>query len=447
MKQQILFILAFLFFLHLNAQDDTLRMTLEEAKAYAKIHSRDMKQNQYEVDRARLIVKQATAALLPQVTGEASYTYYTKIPVSVIDGSSFSSLFPIPGVEFKDFELPLGQKNVFAAKISLFQTLFNGVYLIGLEGAKMFIDLNKAEKDVKDVEIVDNVIRSYYGALIARENVKIVSENISKLERLLYETTQIYKQGFAEQLDVDRLTLALASLRSQVDGLKAQALLAETNFKYQMGYPVDKPIALTGNADSIIASVQPLIDSADFSRRKELQLMNIREEINKVKVKKEKYQYLPVLNGFAALGSSGQRDKLSQVFTNKWQNYHYFGIQMQVTIWDNFAKKREWQQTQIDLEKIRLGREQMQEGFKLQYEKARIDFENAYRDVQVQKDNVSLAQKIYDVAQKKYKEGVGSSLEMTQAQMQYYTTQAQYLGTVYKALIAKTDIEKSLGTQ
>ena len=89
----------------------------------------------------------------------------------------------------------------------------------------------------------------------------------------------------------------------------------------------------------------------------------------------------------------------------------------------------------------------MQEGFTLQYTKARIDFDNAYRDIQVQKDNITLAKKIYDTAKTKYREGVGSSLEMTQAEVQYYTSQAQYLGAVYKALIAKADLEKSLGEE
>jgi outer membrane protein TolC len=456
-----------------SQNNDSLRVTLEEAKAYAVLHSNDIKQNAFEVERARLIVKQATAALLPQVSGDASYTYYTKVPTNAIPANSFTTglentfipiiteinslrqandpnapPFSLPPPQDGDILFPLGQRNSFAAKISLYQTLFNGVYLIGLQGAKMFIELTKAQNDVKNVDVGDNVTRAYYGALISRENVRIISENIANLERLLYETTQIYKQGFAEQLDVDRLTLSLATLRSQVDGLKAQAVLAETNLKFQMGYPVDKQIALNDKLDNIVAKMNPLVDSTpEFNARKEVHLMDIQENINKIKVKKEKYQYLPTVMGFAALGSTGQRDKFSEVFANKWQNYHYVGLQVHVTIWDNFAIKRQYQQTQIDIEKIKLGKIQMQEGFRLQYQKAKIDFESAYRDVQVQKDNVALAQKIYDVAQKKYKEGVGSSLEMTQAEVQYYTTQAQYLGSVYKALIAKTDIQKSLGTE
>lgn len=451
--------------------NDTLRVSLEEAKAYALLHSNDIKQNAFEVSRAKLIVQQATAALLPQISGEANYTYYTKIPTSNIPSSSFSGSFEpfitaigqsissVPGADLTpllalqnqqggDVEFPLAQKNAFSGKISLFQTLFNGVYLIGLQGAKMFIDLTKAENDVKNVDVTDNVIRAYYGTLIAQENVRVVSENIDHLEKLLYETTQIYKQGFAEQLDVDRLTLSLSTLKSQIEGLKAQELLAETNLKFQIGYPVDKDIALTDDVHKIIDNIQPLLDSVpNFSARKEVRLMNIREDINQVKVKKEKYQYLPVLNGFAAIGSSAQRNKFADVFENKWQNFHYVGVQLQVPIWDNFAKKREWQQTQIDIEKIRLGKQQMQQGFELQYMKAKIDFENAFRDMQVQKDNVALALKIYEVAKKKYKEGVGSSLEMTQAETQYYINQAQYLGSVYKALIARTDIDKSLGNE
>ena len=474
MKRYIPVIAVFLLFLvgFLNDvfADDTLRVSLEEAKNYAKIHSNDIRQNAYEVDRANLRVKQALAYLLPQVNAEADYTYYTKVPTNAIPSSSFSGSLEstfgplvtninelnvlnglppyIPDIKNDDILFPLAQKNTFAAKISLLQTLFNGSYLIGFTGAKMYIDLQKSENEVKDVDVMDNVIRAYYGTLVAKENVGLVSKNIANLEKLLFETQQIYKNGFAEELDVDRLKLSLSNLKSQVDGLQAQYILAETNLKYQMGYPVDSAIALKDKLDDIVNVIIPPSDSApDFSSRKENKLMQLREDINKIKAKKEKYEYLPVLNAFAALGSNAQRDKFTSVFQNKWQNYHYVGLQMLVPVWDNFARKRQWQQTEIDIKKIQLGKVQMQEGFKMQYTKAKIDFDNAYRDMQSQKDNIELANKIYMVAQKKYKEGVGSSLEMTNAETQYYISQAQYLGAVYKVLIAKSDIEKSLGLQ
>jgi outer membrane protein TolC len=465
----LLLILATFLFQPAYSQD-TLRVSLEEAKNYAKIHSNDIRQNAYEIDRANLRVKQALAYLLPQVSGEASYTYYTKVPTNALPGNSFSGslgsafgpiienintlngingLPPyIPVTSDEDILFPLGQKNAFSAKITMFQTLFNGSYLIGFNGAKMYLDLQKSENEVKNVHVMDNVARAYYGTLIAKDNVTLVSKNIANLEKLLFETNEIYKSGFAEELDVDRLRLSLSSLRSQVDGLQAQYMLAETNLKFQMGYPVDSVIVLTDKLETIISSITPLLNTApDFSARKENKLMQVREDINEIKVKKEKFEYLPVLNAFAAIGSNAQRDQFTEVFQNKWQNYHYVGVQMVVPIWDNFARKRQWQQTEIDIKKIQLGKLQMQEGFKMQYAQAKIDFDNAYRDMQYQQENVALANKIYTVAQKKYKEGVGSSLEMTSAESQYYVAQAQYLGAVYKALIARTNIENALGLQ
>jgi outer membrane protein TolC len=447
-----------------------LFVTLEEAKNYAKLHSNDIKQNNYEVDRVNLRVKQALAMLLPQVTGEASYTYYTKVPMNAIPGNSFagsmeSTFGPlitninilnvmnglppyIPEVSDGDILFPLAQKNAFNAKISMLQTLFNGSYLIGFSGAKKYIELQKSENDVKNTDVIDNVTRAYYATIIAKENSILVSKNIANLEQLLYETEQIYKNGFAEELDVDRLKLSLANLRTQVNNLEAQYLLSETNLKFQMGYPVDSTIVLKDSVSDIVNAIIPPLDTApNFAARKEIKLMQIREDINKIKAKKEKYEYLPVLNGYAEIGSNAQRDKFADVFRNDWQNYHFVGVQMLVPIWDNFARKRQVQQTQIDIKKIQLGKEQMEEGFRLQYTKAKIDFENAYREMENQQKNVELANKIYTVSQKKYKEGVGSSLEMTNAETQYYIAQAQYLGAVYKVLIAKTDIDRSLGLQ
>ncbi len=471
MKKTITLIVIILTVVFSYAQPvSPLKVTLVEAKNYAKEHSNDIKQNAYEVERANLRVKQALATLLPQVNGEASYTYYTKVPTNAIPANSFSGSLEstfgplvvninelnainglppyIPTVSDGDILFPLAQKNAFNAKITMLQTLFNGSYLIGFNGAKMYIELQKSENEVKNVDILDNVTRAYYSTLITKENAALISKNIANLEKLLYETEQIYKNGFIEELDVDRLRLSLANLKTQVNGLNAQYELAQTNLKFQMGYPVDSNIVLKDSLSEIISTIIPPLDSApNFSARKELKLMQMREDINKLKVKKEKYEYLPVLNGYAEIGSNAQRDKFAEVFRNKWQNYHYVGVQLMVPIWDNFARKRQWQQTEIDVKKIQLGKIQMQEGFKLQYTKAKIDFNNAYREMEDQQKNVDLALKIYTIAQKKYKEGVGSSLEMTNAETQYYISQAQYLGAVYKVLTARTDIEKALGLQ
>ena len=58
---------------------------------------------------------------------------------------------------------------------------------------------------------------------------------------------------------------------------------------------------------------------------------------------------------------------------------------------------------------------------------------------------MDLAQRIYDTTQIKYREGVGSSVEVTQAEQSLYTTQGNYLQALYELVAAKMELVQALG--
>jgi outer membrane protein TolC len=59
---------------------------------------------------------------------------------------------------------------------------------------------------------------------------------------------------------------------------------------------------------------------------------------------------------------------------------------------------------------------------------------------------MELAQSVLDVAQKKYDQGVGSNLEIINAQTALKEAQTNYFNALYEAVIAKVDYDKAMGT-
>ena len=269
------------------------------------------------------------------------------------------------------------------------------------------------------------------------------------LEELLQQTQLLYKNGLVEEIDVDRLTLSLANLKTQVNTLDNNIQLTEVVLKFQMGYPLEDDIILSQSLSAFVDSTTILYpESGNFETRTELQLMDLREQVNISNIKRMKYANLPSITAFSSLGSSAQREKFSFFnFSNQynWFNSRYFGVQLNVPIWDSFGRRAKVNSAKEDLQRIKIGREQLKESFKLTYSKARLDYANAINEYNNTNRNMQLAEKIYKVAQLKYKEGVGSSLELTNAEQQLYTTQATLINSMYKILIAKTDINKALG--
>lgn len=426
------------------AQDkDTMRFTLAEAKAYALAHSKDLTLQGYEIEKADLKVKESLSYLLPQVNGDLSYTRYGKLNATIIPENTFGPGTPAQVIQF-------GLPNNVNVGIKASQTIFNGVFFVGLRAAEIYTEMIRQEKEVKSDDILYNVTKSYYNALIAASTQKIIAQNIKNLETILYQTQQLYKNGLVEEIDVNRLELSLSNLKTQVSTLEKQTDLTELVLKFQMGFPLDQPISLAESLDSFLDETPILFpENADFNNREEMKLMDLRTLVNQVNVKRLKSGYLPSLTAFGSLASSAQRQKFD--FLNfgddkLWFNVRYFGVQLNVPIWDSFGRKAQINTAKVDIKRIQTGKELMEEGYVVEYNKARIDYMNAQEELANAQKNIALAEKIYKVSQLKYKEGIGSSIELTTAEQQLYTTQANLLNAIYKVIVAKADINKALGT-
>ena len=446
-------------------------ITLKEAQEYAIQHSQNVILADIEIQKAKAQVQQAMAALLPQVNGSLSYTQYGQLPSTIFPNTQEQVLNDVFGTiqqGFIDAQSPLptqisqdpaniptetalqfGKKFNVNAEIAASQVVFNGVFLVGLQAASAFVSITEHRKEMSEEAVLDNVRRSYYQVLAANENVKILEKNISNLSQLRDETKALFDNGFAESIDVDRIQLSLNNLNTQHDQARRQVTLTETVLKFQMGMDVYEPIALLGQLEDYMEELNyNLPEKGDFNNRTEISFFNVREKVNEYNVKRYKSGYYPTVTGYAAMGSSAQRETFDFFKfgdSNPWFNQRYFGFQIDVPIWDSFNKKGQVQYAKLDLNRIRSERERLFLSMDMEYENAKTKLIESKEQLDYTIKNIELAQKIYDVSQIKYREGVGSSIEMTNAERDLYETQANYLMSVYNLLIAKADIDKVLG--
>ena len=132
-------------------------------------------------------------------------------------------------------------------------------------------------------------------------------------------------------------------------------------------------------------------------------------------------------------------------FADKWFPTSIAGLQVAVPIFDGLSRRNQVAQRLINKKKIQNGRSQLLQSIDLEVAQAKIAYQNALEQLKSQEANVALAQKIYNVSLVKYKEGVGSSLELTDAESKLFQNQGLYLQAFYNLLIAQTDLRKSMG--
>ncbi|HRK28155.1 MAG TPA: TolC family protein [Chitinophagales bacterium] len=435
----------FVFTLSTNAQQadslsDTLRLGLSDAISQALQKNLTRQNNDLDVLYARKQVNILTANGLPQVNANVNYQRFLQLPISLVPAEFFGGT---PG-EFA--EIAFGTNNTIAVNAQASQLLFSGSFFIALQAAKKLVEQAELQIEATENQIRDAIARTYFSALIIQENGVILQKNINVLAQVLTETEAFYKAGFVENLDVDRLQLQLSNLKTQQTALKRQLESVYNLLKLQLVMDLNQPIALTQNLRDFIDpnDLTRQIDTIAFNNRIELKQLNMSDNLNELGIKQLYATRLPTVSAFLSYERRFQSNDFD-VFSDKWFPTAVTGLQVSVPIFDGLSRKNQIAQRFINKKKIQNGRTQLLNSFDLEVAQARIAYQNALEQLKSQEANIALAQKIYNVSLTKYKEGVGSSLELTDAESKLFQNQGLYSQALYNLLLAQTDLRKAMG--
>ncbi|NCX95581.1 MAG: TolC family protein, partial [Chitinophagia bacterium] len=169
-------------------------------------------------------------------------------------------------------------------------------------------------------------------------------------------------------------------------------------------------------------------------------------KLNDYNLKRYQYAALPTLVAFGALGSNLGSNKFSTL--SKFKNYEsnsLVGLTLSVPVFSGFQRMYQVKEAKLNIEKTKNNIANLQQGLDFQAVQARTSLKNAFLLLQSLKKNTDLANDIYDLARKKYKEGVGSNLEVTQAQTEQLKNQNSYFATLLDIINAEADLKKALG--
>ncbi len=416
-------------------------MSLKQAIEYALAHNYKLARARMDVQDARYQVIETRAIGLPQLSGGLDYKYYIELPTSLVPAKFFDPAAP----EGTFAELQFGTKHNFTFNGQLSTLIFDGSYLVGLQAARKYAVLAAQQYVVAQEEVRNAVREAYLPALIVRRNVAIADKNIATLQQLLQETRAMYAEGFVERLDVDRLELSLAQLMSQRAHLVRQLETALNFLKFQMGYPLDQPLDIADDIETLLAEGMPeawLSKTFDLQQRPDYQVLQTNLALNELNVRRYQAGYLPSLAAFGSYQQQLQGNKLSD---GAWFPVAVVGAQLNVPIFDGLSKWAKIQRAKLDVLQARSQLDELAQAIQLEVANARTNYLNARDRVTTSHANMELAERIYDTTRIKYREGVGSSLELTQAEQSLYQAQQAYTQALYDMLVAKMALMKALG--
>ncbi|MBQ4913600.1 TolC family protein [Maribacter sp. MMG018] len=441
-----LFIFLFIIVVHFNyGQEQTNSFTLDEAIAYALENNYSAINADRDLIDAQKQKWETIAAGLPQINGEISYQNQLKQPVTVIPAEIFG------GEAGTYVDVVFSQPQTTTATATLTQQIFDGSYIVGVQATKAFLSYSANNKEKTALEVRKSVVESYGNVLLAQESVAILEKNKETLEKNLYETTKLFENGLADEESVEQLQITLSSVESQLKNALRLEKITLQMLNVVMGLDLDHPTQLKEDLENLTEKKIDLdLLESDFKieNNVDYKLALNQNEQRFFEWKLAKSRALPTLNAFVNYGTSAYSDTFSFLDSEQqWYNSSIMGFNLNIPIFSSLKRNASTQRAKIALEKAKTQLTEAEQQIKLQLENARSNYVLAIEEYQTSKNNLALAERIERKNQIKYTEGIATSFELRQAQIQLYTAQQEYLQDMVEVINKKTELETILNEQ
>ena len=415
--------------------DSTQVFSLVEAQQYAIEHYFESVNAKLDIRAAEKKIWETTAIGLPQLSGEATYQHI----VGDIPAFDYSELLEYMGVTGVDASSPISVRNSVNYGATLSQLIFSGEYIVGLQASKTYKTLSQENYDKAVIEVKENIASTYYGILVLEDNLKNVEKTRENLELTLEHTKGYLKVGLVEDIDADQLNLTLNNTVNSLNTLERQVSTMYALLNFQMGLPSGAKVGLKEDLEELIAQniIQPETFQFDLNSHIDYQRLETQSKLMKLDMNRYKSQYLPTLSGFYKYSDVNNKSDID--FTIK----HIVGLSLSVPIFSSGQRMAKVSQAKIEYEKALNMQEQQGEMIKIAALQAKFDYDKALEKYETEKLNVALSEKILKNTTEKYKQGMVSSIDLSQVNNQYLQAQMSYSAAVQELLTAKLSFDKA----
>lgn len=443
-------------------------MGLDDAVRTALDRNRDVRSAELGLEEANERVSEAWSDVYPQLNFNASYTRNVSPTVNFLPAAIFD-----PNAGPDDYiAVQFGADNQWQSTISLEQPIFSAAAFIGVGAAGRFRTLQEEVVRGQTQTVVTRVRTAYYGLLLAQEQARLTQNSVRRVEESLGETKALNKAGLSSDYDVLRLEVELANLVPNLRRAENAVRQARRNLSVELDLPADEELRVEGELASIdledpaandpenrellafVGYRGPGIEAAEEAIsmatefRSDIRQLELTESLRKTEMRLEQVEYLPRISFFGTYLISAQ-DNGSPDFFGRGDGQRAYsrnvGLQVSVPIFTGFRRDARIDQKRAVYRQAetqtRLATDQARSQIQTLLEQA----DEALLRARGQRLAVSQAQRGFDIASAQYSEGLGSQLELTDAEVALRQSEFNYAQAVYDYLVARAQLDQATG--
>jgi outer membrane protein TolC len=417
-------------------------LSLEDAVRIGLSRSRALEIARLDRDMAGQKIRETWSEVLPQLSADLIYTRSLKPAIlffpDVFQGGNGSSFTP----------LEISADNSATATLNLRQPIFNVSAFAGIKAASTVRKMSDEAYRNTEAAVITDIKMAYFDALISRDQLKLIEQSISRWEESRKDTRAMFRQGVAADIDTLKAFLSVENLRPELLQAENRVGITMTKLKNTMGISADSTITLAGKLELSSAVYPSEIASAyreALERRPDLRQLELQVQAQGEKVSSVRAEHYPVLSAFGKLESQTAFNDNVSLSDSRWPLSSSVGLQLSLPIFTGFRISSKVEQAKIEQLQTRTRYEDLKSNIRAEIEIMLSNYRESQKRIEVQSKTISVAERSYRISQLRFREGIGSRLELTDAELQLNKAKTNYLQAVYDYLVASVRLDKALG--
>jgi len=402
------------------------RLTLQDAERIALDNHPRIRAANERVKVQRAVVGQTKAAYYPRLTFNSVYETTTAVgqTTTTEDGFDFYSVSADVNWLIYDF----GRRE--------------GI----VQGAEDTLDFTRFAEQTSVEDIVLEVRQAFFDYLQAEALVKVEQDTLKDRETLVRQARGFYEVGTRPKIDVARAEAALFGAQANLIAAQNGVKIAWARLKNAMGVSRfrRRNVATSVNIQKPTMALDEAVQTAYYSRP-ELKEFESQLKAQTEAVSVAKSDYLPRFNFLGQYGGRRVRGREGGPLANRSNQVWRAQLRFEFPLFSGFETSYQVQENLRDYYVLRAQEEEVRQRIALEVEEAFLNLIEAGERIKATEAQQRSAKENLDLANGRYQVGVGSIIEITEAQVINTQAQTDHIQSIYDHKLAEAQLARAMG--
>jgi outer membrane protein len=413
-------------------------LTMSDCIKFALDNQPIVQQSKMGEEINSLNIKLALSDWLPQINSEANLQHYFQLPVAVVPNTGDPTG---PKVT-----VATGTYNNSGILFSANQVIYNSDVLLAGLSAKYYRHQATENTENIKIDLVVNVSKAFYDVVISEVQLRLIDEELQRLDRNLKDAFSLYQSGLNDKIDFKRATIALNTAKIEKRDNEAAIKSKTAYLKQLMSYPPEKELhvvydSLTMTKDILLDTMQLLVPD----NRIEYRQLQTHLKLQKFNTDYYKMAFLPTISAFADYDLSFQYDNFSSLYAQNYPN-SYIGLKVTLPIFQGTRRFHNIKKAKLEYDILARDTIQLNNEFNREYTQALAEYKSSIEGLDATQQNVGIAHDVYDLVKMQYQKGIKTYLDVLVSETDLRTAEINRLNAIFRVLSGKLDVQKALGS-